>query len=186
MSLFFSQKSCNPQSVMPDYGMNPLHFTPLTVIRCWLGKLRLAKGNPRYLRRPWGLGQILTWNAQVDGGTYRALSGHLIHRLHVVTSCICYHCCQDDQLIVQSDCSAGHKWDEHATMDFKPLTIMSRKHPSSRFSSSHWELKLRLRQKREYLVQGSFQIQMGEKRNRRQSSDTKEDLKSLNKSLLLS
>lgn len=47
-------------------------------------------------------------------------------------------------------------------------------------------LKLILWQKREYLVHGSFQIQKRKKKNLRQSSDSKEDLKSLNKSLLLS
>lgn len=65
------------------------------------------------LKETQGFGQIFTWDTQVDGSTRHTLAGHLIHRLHVVTPGIRRRRCQDNQLIVQSDCSAGHKWERH-------------------------------------------------------------------------
>lgn len=50
-----------------------------------------------------------TWDAQVDGRARHILSRHLIHSFDMVTPCIRCSGCQDNQLIVQSDCSAGHK-----------------------------------------------------------------------------
>lgn len=49
---------------------------------------------------------LLTRDAQVDRWAGRVLSRHVVHRLHVVASCVGRRGCQDDQLIVQSDWSA--------------------------------------------------------------------------------
>lgn len=50
-----------------------------------------------------------TWDAQIDRWTRHIVSCHLVNSLHMVTSCIHGCGCQDNQLIVQSDCSVGHK-----------------------------------------------------------------------------
>lgn len=130
---------------------------------------------------------LLTRDAQVDHWTCCILSCHLIHRLDMVTSCVCCRGCQDDQLIVQSDWSAGHKQDTHTTLHYKTLTksffffsfllfAPFRPHPS-------WSRSLT---KEENLVHGSFRFQKRGRKHWTQSSDRKEDSESLNKSLPLS
>lgn len=52
---------------------------------------------------------IFTWDAQVDSRTRHSLAGQLVHRLYMITSGVRCSGCQDNQLIVQSNCSARNK-----------------------------------------------------------------------------
>lgn len=152
---------------------------PNNWLTCWTNSVLISWW--ALARRAVGTKQtLLTRDAQVDHWTCCILSRHLIHRLYMVTSCVCRRGCQDDQLIVQSDWSAGHKQDTHTTLHYKTLTrsffFPFRPHPS-------WSRSLT---KGENLVHGSFRFQKRGGKHWTQSSDRKEDSESLNKSLPLS
>lgn len=119
----------NPQSIMCIFfffiSLWDLHagfvHEPNSWLTCWMNSVLISR---------WALAHravetkqtLLTRDAQVDRWTCCILSCHLVHRLYMVTSCVCRRGCQDDQLIVQSDWSAGHKQDTHITSHYKTLT----------------------------------------------------------------
>lgn len=108
---------------------------------------------------------IFTWDAQVDSRTRRILSCHLVHHLCMVTSCVCCGGCQDDQLIVRSDFSAGHKSQGEQGI---------RKHSNNQLKGEHASVQrcsvsdkntaqTKTQTRGEYLVHGSFRIHKGGK-----------------------
>lgn len=132
----------------------------------------------------------LTCDADVDGRTCHCFPCQLIHRLCVVTSRVCRCGCQDDQLIVQGDCSVGPKQkkryystDVIISIIFQVFQIFS----LSSVALPSVVFKLRLWQDVECIWNTSdLERVKSETTHWKQASKRNRDWEGLNKSLLLS